>query len=182
MSYRRWVFVAIFLFGAGMAAGLAAPASVSGLISQDIAALGELSQLLAPFDALTALFIFIKNVSVLLLSFALSPIFCLLPMLALTVNGWLLALVSVMVSQEASVGFVLAGLLPHGIIELTALILGEAAAFSFGVAAILALFNKERRNLLLPNLKQNLRYLVLAIALLLPAAIIETYITPLLLT
>jgi stage II sporulation protein M len=72
-------------------------------------------------------------------------------------------------------------LLPHGIFELPALIIGEAAAFSFGTAAILALFKKERRNLLLPNLKQNLIYLLIAFALLLPAAIIETFVTPLLL-
>ena len=102
--------------------------------------------------------------------------------MALTVNGWLLGFISVMVSQEKSVGFVLAGLLPHGIFELPALILGEAAALSFGAVVILALFKKERRSLLLPSLKQNLKYLMIALALLLPAAIIETYVTPLLLT
>ena len=104
-----------------------------------------------------------------------------MPILTLTVNGWLLAFVSVIVSQEKSLGFVLAGLLPHGVFELPAFILGEAAALSFGAMVILALFKKERRNLLLPSLKQNLKYLVIALALLLPAAIIETYITPLLL-
>ena len=68
------------------------------------------------------------------------------------------------------------------IFELPALILGEAAALSFGTVVIRALFKSERRNLVLPNLKQNLKYLMVAFALLLPAAIIETYITPLLLT
>ena len=34
----------------------------------------------------------------------------------------------------------------------------------------------------MPSLKQNLRYLMLALALLVPVAIIEIYITPLLLT
>jgi uncharacterized membrane protein SpoIIM required for sporulation len=47
---------------------------------------------------------------------------------------------------------------------------------------MLALFGKERRELVLPNLRKNLRYLLVAIALLLPAAIIETYVTPLFLT
>jgi len=130
---------------------------------------------------LIVMFIFIKNTSVLLLSFVLSPIFCLVPVLALTANGWLIAFVSTAVVKEKSLGFLLAGLLPHGIFELPALILGQAAALSFGTMAILALVRKERRNLLLPSLKQNLRYLIIACALLLPAAIIETYITPLLL-
>jgi len=98
--------------------------------------------------------------------------------LALTVNGWLIAFISVAVIQVKSLGFVLAGLLPHGIFELPAFILGEAAALSFGAMVIIALFKKEKRSLLLPSLKQNLKYLMVALALLVPAAIIEIYITP----
>ena len=183
MSYKRWIFAAIFLFGIGLAFGLTTPASVASLVAEDIAGLEGLINILASLPlALVVVIIFLKNASVLLLSFVFSPIFCLLPILTLTVNGWLLAFVSVIVSQEKSLGFVLAGLLPHGIFELPALIIGEAAALSFGTVVILALFKKGRRNLLLPSLKRNLRYLVVALALLLPAAIIETYVTPLLLT
>jgi len=182
MNYKKWIFIAIFLFGIGLVFGLATPTSGINLLSEDVTALQELSNILVPFRFLTVILILAKNVSVLLLSFALSPIFCLMPILALTVNGWLLAFISAAVIQEESLGFVLAGLLPHGIFELPAFILGEAAALSFGAIAILALFKKERRNLLLPSLKQNLRYLMVALALLVPAAIIEIYITPLLLT
>ena len=182
MSYKRWIFIATFLFGIGLVFGLAAPPSIASLLSEDIAALKELGDILAPFSIFTAIFIFLKNVSALLISFIFSPIFCVTPILALTANGWLLAFVSTMVIQEKSLGFVLAGLLPHGIFELPALILGQAAALSFGTMAVLALFKTERRNLLLPGLKKNLTYLMVALALLLPAAIIETYVTPLLLT
>lgn len=183
MSYKRWIFVAIFLFGIGLVFGLSTPTSFVSLVSEDIAALEELGGILAALPpALTAMFIFVKNASALLISFVFSPIFCLVPILALTINGWLLAFVSVIVSREKSLGFVLAGLLPHGIFELPALIMGEAAALSFGTVVVLALFKKEKRSLLLPSLKQNLRYLMVAFALLLPAAIIETYVTPLLLT
>jgi stage II sporulation protein M len=101
--------------------------------------------------------------------------------LALTVNGWLISFISVAVVQEESLGILLAGLLPHGIFELPALIMGEAAALSFGALTIVALVSKKK-DLLLPGLKQNLRYLLIACALLLPAAIIETYVTPLFLT
>ena len=181
MSYKRWIFIAILLFGAGLVFGLAAPPNIAGLISEDIAALEELSRILAPFSVFTAIFIFLKNISALLLSFVLSPILCLVPILALITNGWVLAFVSTMVIEEQSFGFLLAGLLPHGIFELPAFFLGEAAALSFGATAILGLLKKERRSLVLPSLNQNLKYLALAFALLLPAAIIETYITPLLL-
>ena len=182
MNYKKWIFIAIFLFGIGLVLGLATPSSVINPLSEDITAFQELGDILVPFRFLTVILILAKNASVLLLSFILSPIFCLVPILALTVNGWLIAFISATVIQEESFVFVLTGLLPHGIFELPAFILGEVAALSFGAVAILALFKKERRNLLLPRLKQNLRYLTVALALLVPAAIIEIYITPLLLT
>ena len=183
MNYKRWILVAVLLFGIGIVLGLATPTGITSLLAEDITSLEELGDLLASLPlVLVVLFIFIKNASVLLLSFVLSPILCFMPILALTVNGWVLAFVSSIVIQEESLGYLLAGLLPHGIFELPAFILGEAAALSFGTMVIIALFRKERRNLLLPNLKRNLKYLMIALALLLPAAIIETYVTPLLLT
>ena len=182
MNYRKWVFIAILIFGIGLVFGSATPTSVINPLLEDTAALQELSNTLVPFEFLTVIFILTKNVSALLLSFALSPIFLLMPIFALTFNGWFLAFISAIVIQEESLGFVLAGLLPHGIFELPAFILGEAAALSFGAMVVLALFKKEKRNLLLPGLKQNLRYLMVALALLVPAAFIEIYITPLLLT
>ncbi len=182
MSYKRWVIVATLLFGIGIALGLATPATIAGPLAEDLRVLEELSQLLAPFSVLTAVFIFLKNIQALVISFVLSPVFCLMPVLALTVNGWLIAFVSSAVVSQKSLGFLLGVLLPHGVFELPALIMGEAAALSFGTMAIVALFKKDRRKLLLPNLKQNLRYLMIALALLVPAAIIETYVTPLLLT
>ncbi|MDO8687680.1 MAG: stage II sporulation protein M, partial [Dehalococcoidales bacterium] len=71
--------------------------------------------------------------------------------------------------------------LPHGIFELPAFIIGEAVALSFGSTVLLAVFKKGDRNQLRLNLRQNFRYLTLAIFLLLPAAVMETYVTPLLL-
>ena len=127
------------------------------------------------------IFIFLKNVVALLFSFIFSPIFAIIPVATLLLNGWIVGLVSTIVMEQESLGFVLAGLLPHGVIELSALFIGEAAALSIGIMAVIALFKKEKRGLFLPSLRQNLRYLALAVALMLPAAAIETYLTPLLL-
>lgn len=179
MSYKKWLIVAAGLFGTGMVAGLTTPDSLADLLAKDLAALKELGNLLGPFKISTAVFIFLKNVSALLFSFLFSPLLCLLPILALTVNGWLLSFISVSVLQEESLGLLLAGVLPHGIFELPAIIIGEAAALSFGALIIVALISKSKRNQVVPGLKQNLRYLLLACILLLPAALIETYITPL---
>lgn len=182
MSYKLWLIVAIFLFGLGLVLGLAIPAGILSLSSEDIAAIKKMADFLAPLPKSSIfIFIFVKNVSVVLISIAFSPIFCLLPIMALVLNGGLIGLVSTTVIQEKSLGYLLAGLLPHGIFELPALIMGEAVALSFGATVVLALFKKERGNLLLPNLRKNFRYLVIAFALLLVAAIVETYVTPLLL-
>jgi stage II sporulation protein M len=179
MSYKRWLLVAAFLFGIGLVLGLATPTGTDDLLAEDTTALDELIDLfgLLPQSSVLVL-IFIKNVSAVLISFAFSPVFCLVPVMALSFNGWLIGLVSAAVIEQESLGYLLAGLLPHGIFELPALITGEAAALSFGAAVVLALFQRERRKELLPNLKQNLKYLVIAGALFLPAAIIEVYVTP----
>lgn len=180
MRYRWWVIIAIALFAIGLAFGLADPFNTAGLLSDDLASLGELAGILAPFTFSMFIFIFIKNVVALLFSFAFAPIFCIVPVATLVLNGGILGLIATIVMEQESLGFVLAGLLPHGIIELSALFIGEAAALSLGVMLIMALFKKEKRGLVLPNLKQNLRYLALAVGLMLPAAAIETYLTPLL--
>jgi stage II sporulation protein M len=183
MSYKWWLLIAVLIFGISIALGLAIPISSENPISEEARSIEELSDFLSPLpQAAIFIIIFFKNVLTVLLSVALSPFFCLMPVLALVINGGVIGLVSTLIIQEKSVGYLLAGLLPHGIIELPAFIMGEAVALSFGTMVILALFNKERRKDLLPNLKRELKYLAIALILFLPAAIIETYVTPLLLS
>jgi stage II sporulation protein M len=140
--------------------------------------LKELSRSLVPYSLSTAAAIFARNITSLVLSFVLSPFLCIVPLVTLIANGWLLGFVSISALQKVSIWYVLGGLLPHGIIELPAIIMGEAAAFSFGSALILALFDKGRRASLKPDLVRSCKFLALACALLLPAAIIETFVTP----
>ena len=180
MSYKRWIIIAVCLFFVGIAVGFFTPAA--SLPSEYVAGLEELTRFLAPYSILTLIFIFVKNVLSLLISFVFSPILLLAPIFSLVLNGWVIAFVSGAVVQEKSIGYLLTGILPHGIFELAAFVLGEAAALSFGAMVILALINRKRRDQLLPNIKRNLRYLGIACALLLLAAVIETYITPFLLT
>jgi stage II sporulation protein M len=183
MRFRYWVIIASSLFVIGLGIGLIVvmimPAGIVSLFSEELADLEEFGSLLDPFQATTALFIFFKNVSVLLFSFIFSPVLCLLPVLALVLNGSLLSFVSVIVSREESLSLLLAGVLPHGVFEIPAVIIGEAAALSFGVTTIKALLSRNKPVPLLPTFKQNLLYLLIAFALLVPAAVIETFVTPL---
>ncbi|MFH1003024.1 MAG: stage II sporulation protein M [Chloroflexota bacterium] len=178
MSYKAWLVVAVAAFAIGILSGLAAPANLAALLEQDLRALQELGSTLSPFHITTALFIYLKNASVLLFSFALGPLFLLFPLLVLVVNGWVIAVVSVEVVKQASLAYLLTGILPHGVVEIPALLLGEAAAFSFGSTLILAFFRRENRAQLRPAVRRSLRYLLVALILFLPAAVIETYLTP----
>ena len=179
MGYKWWLIIAIALFVVGLVLGLCTPTSLAGPASQEVNALEQLADFLASLPRWSLfLIIFLKNVTAVLFSFILSPFFCLVPILALTVNGWLIGVVSAAVIEGKSVTYLLAGLLPHGILELPALIMGEAVALSFGVTVMLAIFRRERRGLILPSLRQNAKYLAIALGLFLPAAIIETYLTP----
>lgn len=180
MNYKTWIIVAVSLFVAGTIAGLFTPAGL-GLTEVYLASFRELGEILSPFSLSTFVFIYGKNVMSLLLSFILGPFLCFVPVFALLVNGWLVGYVSSVVVREESIGYLLAGLAPHGILELPAVIIGQAAALSFGAAVILAVFRQDRRGQLMPSLKRNLGYLLIACGLLLPAAALETFVTPLLL-
>jgi stage II sporulation protein M len=110
----------------------------------------------------------------------MSPFLLAVPVFALVLNGWVIGAISGRVVAEQSLGYLLAGLLPHGVLELPAFFMGQAAAFSFGTAAMLAVFNSERRALLPAALRSNLKYMVIALVLFVPAALIEAFVTPLL--
>ncbi|MBI2287562.1 MAG: hypothetical protein HYU83_00965 [Chloroflexi bacterium] len=48
MRYKWWLFLSIFLFGGGLIFGLATSASTIGLLAEDLTALKELAEFLAP--------------------------------------------------------------------------------------------------------------------------------------
>ncbi|MFH1775616.1 MAG: stage II sporulation protein M [Chloroflexota bacterium] len=181
MGFKKCLLLASMLFCLGLVLGLLTPLWVQGLLEET---LGELFEEFGDISALPdhsfAVLVFTNNIRVVLTGFVFAPFLCLLPVLSLVLNGWLVSVVSIMAIPETSLGYIVAGLLPHGIIEIPAVILAQAAAINFGVTVISALFRPEKRPLLLPSLKQNARYVGIACSLLLPAALIETYVTPLL--
>ncbi len=177
MSYKRWSFVAIFLFGIGLALGSAPLFSIADVMSEDLMALEELANRLATLPQFVVFaIIFIKNASVLMLSFVLSPILCLVPILSLVLNGAVLGFVAVTVAEQESVGFVLAGLLPHGIFEIPALIIGQTAALSFGAMTIILVLKKESRTVLVSTVTKDVGRILLALALFFIIGIFHTII------
>jgi stage II sporulation protein M len=181
MKYRWWLIIAAGVFVISIFIGLTGPTMELGPISGETGALEQLAQIIATLPPLlSVLFIFIKNLMSLVLSFVFSPLLCLVPLFTLVVNGWLLGVVSVGVIQQKSLVYLLAGTLPHGIFEIPAFIMAEAVSLAFGVSLLTALIKRDKKPIITP-LKTNIKYMAIAVALLVPAAFIEILVTPLLL-
>ena len=178
MAFRGWVFVTAFIFAIGIIVGVVMPANF-GPIQELVGGLSELGGLLQPSTFLMFIVILLKNLLALLLSFILSPFFFLVPIISLFLNGWIIGLVSLYVVQEYSLAYLIAGILPHGIFEIPAFIMAHAAAFNFGLALIQALFIKAKRGQLRVRIMISVKYMAIACMLLVPAAIVETFVTPL---
>jgi len=182
MGYRWYVVIAALLFLGGIAFGLGTPAGDAGVLTGDLSTLQQFARFLQDLSPVGMLFfILAKNVAALLFSFILSPLLCIVPIVALVLNGALIGLVAVPVASLTSVGYFLAAILPHGVIEIPALVMGEAAALSTGVAVMMMPFRADARDELGATVRRNLKFLGIALALLVPAAIVETFATPLLL-
>jgi stage II sporulation protein M len=101
----------------------------------------------------------------------------LIPLLVVTSNGFLLGIVGYGAVQKAGLLFLLAGILPHGIIELPSVLVSIAIGFRLGY--LLALTLAKEKAGLSGEIKMALHILGRWIApLLFVAAAIETFITP----
>ncbi|MFC1947639.1 stage II sporulation protein M [Chloroflexota bacterium] len=182
MNYRKWILISAVLFIFGLLLGLIIPTEGAGLFLAEATSLDEMAGIIAPLPQIAVfIFILLKNISVIVFSFILSPLLCIVPVITLVLNGGVIGLVSAIIMEEESLPFLLAGLLPHGILELPALIMGEAVAFSFGIAVLQGIFGKDKQDKIKSNLKNNLKYLAISAGLFLAAAVIETFVTPVLL-
>lgn len=179
ISYPKWLCISALILFAAIIAGFFIPINIS---LESIAPLGEFLEDFETLSAPAVFFIILfNNIIAIVFSYCLAPLFGIVPLLALGLNGFVIGLVGAMVIEQESLGFLIAGLLPHGIFEIPALVIGLSAALYLGTTLGFSIFKRELRTLLVPTLVSSLKYLALAIALLIPAALVETFLTPLLL-
>jgi stage II sporulation protein M len=131
---------------------------------------------LDPFERMLA--IFKNNAFNSLLALVLGIGFGIVPFFLLAVNGLFLGMVAEIFSTEKGFIFVLATILPHGIIELPMVLISAGIGLRLGHEMYLYLKGEST------NLKQELKqgmwfYLVRIVPLLFLAAIIESFVTPL---
>jgi stage II sporulation protein M len=121
--------------------------------------------------------IFLKNFMACIMSVLLGLGFGLLPLLVVVTNGFMLGVVSYNVIQKAGPLYLMAGILPHGIIELPVVLVSIAVGFRLGYLVALSIFGEKAD--IVKETKMAVHLLVYRIMpLLLLAAFIETFITP----
>lgn len=174
-----YLATATFVFVMSLIWGL----RVDPVIAGDL--FGELVQSLMPLDSLppVALFavIFLNNAIKSLLAIVLGIALGIPPVFFLCFNGFTIgAIVSILQSRMDN-GLIIASLAPHGIIEIPALILATALGLMVGFESLKFLAGRQS------NVKMQMRqsmviYVRWILTSLFVAALIEAFLTPLLVT
>jgi stage II sporulation protein M len=139
----------------------------------------------APLMSMSPIFvmlgIFLNNAFVSLLFLVLGLALGILPVLFVAFNGYVVGVISYVVSQERGLLFIFLALLPHGIVELPMVFLSAGIGLRLGHQVFAALIGRPTE--IKKEFKEGLSfYFRWILPLLLLAAIVETFITPLILS
>lgn len=122
-------------------------------------------------------FIFIKNLTVATISVLLGIIFGIIPVAIIFLNGLIFGIVAYIALEQFNMLVFLAGILPHGIIEIPALIFSAAGGLLIWQSLWdYILYNKGEPG---KNFILTIKFFIFVVMpMLAVAAIIETFITP----
>jgi stage II sporulation protein M len=123
------------------------------------------------------LVIFLNNALKSLLAIVLGAGFGIIPVIFVAGNGVLLGLVANQISSEKGVLFVLAAILPHGIIEIPMVLISSGLGLRLGYLMYSSIMGKETD--MRSELAQSIRiYMRIIMPLLFVSAVVETFVTP----
>lgn len=185
-QYGRFVRMAAIVFAAlivlTFAAGLLLPRQAEGIVELFAQVMYE-SGVLDTEGSVQVLALFLNNLRAAALSalYGLIP-FLFLPALPLGINAMVIGLFAAYYVQNGmSLLTFLAGVLPHGIFELPALVLGIALGLCL-CRGLTDYVRKNTKGVMVPLFQNLLRVFAFWIVpLLAAAAILETYVTPIIL-
>lgn len=186
-TIRKVLLLSFILFTAGVVAGWIGTTSLDKLLLQQLEGLSEISSNLK--DSSNPMwsffvFIFLNNSIKAVVILFLGALFGVLPALFLFINGGVIGyLVHISaINGQDMFELIVKGLLPHGIIEIPAIIIACAFGLHFGGKVASSLFSssarREEKAAQWPMfMRQTLTASVWIVILLLIAAIIESTIT-----
>ena len=180
-SFLVFSFSAVF----GYVGASAAPDETKKIIE-------EIGELLKPFAEMSSLrqflYIYVNNSFTTLLVILLGVLFGIFPLFTLFANGEILGILAFFSRETISPLTFLAGILPHGIIEIPVFILACAIGIKIGKNATRKVFFKKKANTRDENVRdENVKkeislgfklFLNFLLPLLAVAAAIEAFITP----
>lgn len=171
-EYRPYAVLAAALFGLGVVVGVAMLGRVDLF---ELLGVGDASGLFP--ERVTAVTILVNNTRAVAVMVLGALTLGLLTALALVFNGVVVGYVAGGAAGEQGLGFVLVGLLPHGVLELPAIFVAGGVAFR--IVHLTALRVAGRRDVVLGKAgwKRTGLLLVATWVALLLAAVIEFYVT-----
>ncbi len=166
--------ISLFVFGFSVIAGYYLGDTISMALLEEV--LGGLPDL-EGFD-MTLLFVFIifNNVTKSFLWMVLGVLGGLPPIFFAVLNGFFIGHFSYNIALDYSLNFILAALIPHGVIEIPAILLSSAAGMGLGYAVINSL--RGQGSLRVEFRRAILLFITKILPLLVLAAIIEVTLTP----
>jgi stage II sporulation protein M len=177
-SIRLYIGLSIFIFALTTVMGYYTAAYLPEIASEWSSQLEMLKWILDQPPLLIMMIIFLKNLLACTVSVLLGLGLGLMPLIVVTSNGFLIGIVSYDVLQKEGLLYLLAGILPHGVIELPVVLLSIAVGFRLGYLVALSILGEKVD--LTGEARTAVRLLFLRfMPLLLLAAFIETFITPL---
>ncbi len=176
-SIRVFIGLSVAIFALTAVMGYFAAGSNSELASSMLQELEMLKWIMEQPPILIMLIIFLKNFMACAMSVLLGLGLGLLPLLVVVTNGFMLGIVSYNVLQKVGSLYLLAGILPHGIIELPVVLASIGLGFRLGYLVALSIL--EEKADVAGETKEAMHLLAFMIMpLLFLAAFIETFITP----
>jgi stage II sporulation protein M len=178
-SSRKYIFIMTGIFIISVSAGFLASLKDFGLSGNYIDMLKQSFGWIKDLHPVgIMLVIFLNNAIKSLLAIVLGAGFGIIPLIFVGGNGILLGLVANQVSHEQGTLFILAAILPHGIIEIPMVLISSGLGLRLGYLMYSSIMGKETD--MRSELIQSLRiYMRIVVPLLFVSAFVETFVTPL---
>jgi stage II sporulation protein M len=177
-SSRKYILIMTGIFVISVIAGLLASLKDLGLSENYLDMLKESFGWIKDLHPIgIMLVIFLNNAFKSLLAILLGAGFGIIPVIFVAGNGVLLGLVASQVSREQGVLFVLAAILPHGIMEIPMILISSGLGLRLGYLMYSSIMGKATD--MRYELMQSLRiYMRIIMPLLFVSAVVETFVTP----
>lgn len=173
-----YVLIMTFVFFGSLVAGYSSAAnfpSMAEALRESFSSRFEPIMAMEPLSIM--LVIFLNNAFVSLLFLVLGLALGVLPVLFIAFNGYIVGVIAYLAAQEKGFLFILLALLPHGILELPMVFLAAGIGLRLGHQVFSALIGQPAQ--IKKEFKEGLIfYFHWILPFLLVAAIIETFITP----